>query len=127
MYAVVDVDGQVGVLVDVTLVVYEISLLVQMAGCLGSQFYRRGLGLRDAKAKIGAHTVAITISIFLSCSGDCETTVESSAHGKPNTVCGARDWISYRRYHSPTSPLGYMFAHQSVHDMPRSTSRPLVV
>ena len=89
--APVDLDGQVGIMVDVTLEVYKfVCLVVHLARCLYVE-YGGGLRLPFARKHVisvlasntvrpnAAHTTTITPIIFLSCSGGCKTTSASSA------------------------------------------------
>ena len=101
-YAPVDLDGHIGVVVDVPPEVYEIvNLLVYLAGSLDAEC---GGGIRYppcAQTLISVlasetvrpnvtHTAMITTIIFLSCSGDFETTPASSAYIMPHIdVSGA--------------------------------------
>ena len=62
-YAPIDLDLQVGIVVDVLPEVYELlRLVVRLARCL-----------------YAAHTTTIAPIIFLGCSDDCETTPASSS------------------------------------------------
>ena len=92
-YAPVDLDGQVGVVVDVPSEVYElVRLFVYLASTLNAAvvssipLVRKHmisvLASETVKPNV-AHTVTITTIIFLSCSGDCETTPASSSCSMP--------------------------------------------
>ena len=101
-YAPVDLDGQVGVVVDVPPEVYEnVHLFVYLVGSLDAEC---GGGIRHPLVRKhiisvlasetfrpkAAHTVTITSIIFFSCSGDFDTTPASSAYSMPQSdVAGA--------------------------------------
>ena len=89
-YAPVDLDGQVGILVDVSPEVYKlIRLVVHLTRCFyaecgggGIPFARKhiiSVLASDMVRPNAAHTTTITSIIFLNCSGDCETAPASSA------------------------------------------------
>ena len=91
-YAPVDLDGQLGVVVDVSPEVYKlVRRVVQLARCLctlnvavdsGTPFARKHMVSVLASATVkpnAAHTTTITFIIFLSCSGHLETTPASPA------------------------------------------------
>ena len=90
-YAPADLDGQVGIVVDVSSEVYYLDrLVVHVARChtldvamdSGIRFASKhmiSILASDTVRPNAAHTTTITPIIFLSCSGDCETTPASSA------------------------------------------------
>ena len=91
-YAPINLDGQVGIVVDLPPEVDElIRLVVHLARCLYAEcgdvlrrhpFVRKhviSVLASDTVRPNAAHTTTITSIIFLSCSGDCETTPASSA------------------------------------------------
>ena len=87
-----DLDGQVGIVVDVSPELYKlVRLVVHLARCLytlnvavdsGIPFERKQMMsvlASDTARPNAAHTTTITPIIFLGFSGDCETTPASSA------------------------------------------------
>ena len=90
-YASVELDGHVGVVVDIPRVIYElVRLVVHLARCLYAEYggglrqplnaytHDLSLGLQFSRPN-AAHATTITSNIFISCSGDCETIPASSA------------------------------------------------
>ena len=90
-YATVDLDGQVGIVIDAPPEVYELVSLVytwpaastlNMAVDSGIPFVRKHMISALASDTVrpnAAHTTTTTPIIFLIRSGDCETTPASSA------------------------------------------------
>ena len=89
-YASIDLEGQVGIMVDATPEVYElVRLVVHLAAStlivvidFGIPLVRKQMILVLASDMVrpnAVHTTTITPIIFLSCSRDCETTPASSA------------------------------------------------
>ena len=90
-YAPVDLDGSVGIVVDVSREVYKlVRQVVHLAAAStlnvavdsGIPFARKhmiSVLASDTARPNAAHTTTITSIIFLNCSGDCETTPASSA------------------------------------------------
>ena len=92
MYAPVDLDGQVGVVVDVSpevntnsfvwLYTWSAASTLIVAVDSGIPFARKHMVsvlASDMMRPNAVHTTTITSIIFLSCSGDLETTLASSA------------------------------------------------
>ena len=88
VYAPVDLDGQVGIVVDVPLEVHKlVRLVVHLVRCLmavdsGIPFARKhmiSVLAADTVRPKAAHTTTITPIIFLTCSSNCETTPTLSA------------------------------------------------
>ena len=89
--APVDLGGHIGVVVDIPRVIYElVRLVVYLARYLYAEYggglrhplhaYTHDLSRRLQYSRLNAaHTTTITSNIFLTCSGDCETTPASSA------------------------------------------------
>ena len=88
-FAAVGLDGQVGIVVDIPPEVHKLVRLVVHLGsflnmAVGSviPFVRKhmiSVLASDTVKPNAAHTTTIMPIIFLSCSGDCETTPASSA------------------------------------------------
>ena len=126
VYASVDLDGQVGIVVDVPPEVYKlVHLVVHLASCLYVEYGAVDSGIpftrnkhmisvlaSDTVRPNAAHTTTTTPIIFLGCSGDCETTPASSAQSMPQG--------SVARTDSPVvaspRPLFLPQAYQRVHD-----------
>ena len=96
-YAPVDLEGHVGVVVDIPRVVYElVRLVVHLVRCLYAEYggglrhplhaytYDLSLGLQYSRPN-AADTTTIPSNIFLSCSVYCETTPASSAFNMPRS------------------------------------------
>ena len=91
-YVPIDVDGKVAIVAGVPIEVYElVRLVVNLARCLyadvtgeyGITFVRKyiiSVLVSDTVRLNAVYTTATTLIIFLSYSGNCETTPASSAY-----------------------------------------------